>query len=62
MKKINLLSGVLAVIGATLFIGGLAWSIYDNTEDIAFPIIAILVLLMVYKGAYDEIRSGPDHT
>ena len=59
---INLICGLIAIVIASLFIGGLAWSIYDNTEDIAFPIIAALVLLMIYKGAWDEIKSGPDHT
>ena len=59
---INLICGLIAIVVSSLFIGGLAYSIYDNTGDIAFPIIAGLVLLMIYKGAYDEIKSGPDHT
>jgi hypothetical protein len=58
---INLLCGAIAIIGISLFVGGLAYSIWDNTGSIAFPIIAILVLLMAYKSAFDEFVSGPNH-
>ena len=58
---INLICGGLAVIGISLFIGGLAYSIWDNTGSIAFPVIAIFVLLLAYKSAYDEFVSGPNH-
>jgi hypothetical protein len=46
----------------SLFIGGLAYSIWDNTESIAFPIIVAIVLVMAFVAFIDEIRSGPDHT
>ena len=58
---INLLCGSIAVIGISLFVGGLAYSIWDNTGSIAFPIISFVVLLMAYKSAYDEFVSGPNH-
>lgn len=58
----NIISGLLAMVLITLFLGGLGYSIWENTESIAFPVIVILVLGMAYKGFYDEIKSGPDHT
>ncbi|MES9935319.1 MAG: hypothetical protein ABW082_04720 [Sedimenticola sp.] len=59
---INTICGLLAVIMFTLFAGGLAYSIWENTESIAFPIIVGLVLLMVYVGFVEEAKSGADHT
>lgn len=59
---INLFCGLIALTIISLFIGGLAYSIWDNTDSIAFPVISAVVLLMVFKSAYDEIKSGPDHT
>ena len=59
---VNLLCGVFAMVVLTLFLGGLAYSIWDNTESIAFPIIVGAVLVMAFVGFIDELRSGPDHT
>ena len=59
---INLICGLLAMVIITLFLGGLAHSIWDNTGSIAFPIIVLLVLIMAYKGFIEELKSGPDHT
>lgn len=59
---INILCGSLAMVILSLFLGGLAYSIWDNTESIAFPIIVGIVLIMAFVGFFDEIRSGPDHT
>jgi hypothetical protein len=59
---INILCGSLAMVILSLFLGGLAYSIWDNTESIAFPIIVAVVLLMAFVAFIDEIRSGPDHT
>ncbi|MBT8430677.1 MAG: hypothetical protein KJN79_12255 [Gammaproteobacteria bacterium] len=59
---INILCGSLAMVVLSLFIGGLAYSIWDNTESIAFPIIVAIVLVMALVAFIDEIRSGPDHT
>lgn len=53
---INRLCGLLAMIVLTLFIGGLAFSIWENTESVAFPIIVGLVLLMAYRSYYDEAK------
>lgn len=59
---VNFVCGLLAMIVVTLFLGGLAYSIWENTESIAFPIIVGVVLLMAYAGFVEEVRSGPDHT
>ena len=59
---VNLLCGVFAMVVLTLFLGGLAYSIWDNTESIAYPIIVGAVLVMAIVGYIDELRSGPDHT
>ncbi len=57
----NIISAILALIVVTLFLGGLAYSIWENTESLAFPVIVGIILLMVYKSAYDEIKSGPNN-
>jgi hypothetical protein len=54
---INMLCGVVAMAILTLFIGGLSFSIYENTGSIAFPVIVIVVLVMAYVSLYDELRS-----
>lgn len=59
---INILCGSLAMVVLSLFIGGLAYSIWENTESLAFPIIVAAVLVMALVAFIDEIRSGPDHT
>jgi len=59
---VNFICGLLAMVILTLFLGGLAYSIWDNTESIAFPIIIAVVLTMAYAGFVEEVRSGPDHT
>lgn len=53
---INRICGLLAMIVLTMFIGGLAYSIWENTESVAFPIIVGIVLLMAYRSYYDEVR------
>ena len=59
---VNFITGLIAIILLTLFAGGLAYSIWDNTESIAFPIIVGLVLIMAYVGFAEEARKGADHT
>ncbi|MCK4795085.1 MAG: hypothetical protein KAV87_65755 [Desulfobacteraceae bacterium] len=59
---INFICGLISVIIFSLFAGGLAYSIWDNTGSIAFPVIVALVLIMAYVGFSDEVKSGPDHT
>jgi len=53
----NIISAILALGVITAFLGGLAYSIWENTEDIAFPVIVALILAMVYRSAYDEFKS-----
>ena len=57
---IRLVSGILAMALITLFLGGLAYSIWDNTDSIVFPIIVGIVLLMAYYAFVEELRSGDD--
>ena len=59
---VNFITGLIAIILITLFAGGLAYSIWENTESIAFPIIVGLVLIMAYVGFVEEVRKGADHT
>lgn len=59
---VNFITGLIAIILITSFAGGLAYSIWENTESIAFPIIVGLVLIMAYVGFIEEVRKGADHT
>ncbi len=54
---INLICGLVAMIIFSFFIGGLAYSIYDNTGSIAFPIIVAIVLLLAYASLIEELMS-----
>jgi hypothetical protein len=54
---VKMLCGVLAMVILSLFLGGLALSIYENTGSIAFPVIVVIVLLMAYVSLLDELRS-----
>ena len=58
----RILSGILATIVITMFLGGLAYSIWDNTGSVAFPIIVAVVLVMAYVSFFDELRSGGDNS
>jgi len=58
----NLICGLLAMGGLTAFLGGLAYSIWKNTDSIAFPVIVGFVLILAYIAFIDELRKGPDHT
>ena len=55
---INLLCGLISMIIFSIFIGGLAYSIFENTGSIAFPIIVAIVLLLAYASLIEEIRSN----
>jgi len=59
---INVICGLLAMGGLTAFIGGLSYSIWQNTGSIAFPVIVGLVLILAYVSFIDELRKGPDNT
>ena len=54
---INMLSGLIGMAILTFFIGGLSYSIYENTGSIAFPVIVVIVLAMAYYSLYDELKS-----
>jgi hypothetical protein len=45
----------------TLSLGGLAYSIGENIESIAFPVIVGSALIMAYAGFVQEVGAGPDH-
>lgn len=55
---INLLCGLVAMIILSLFAGGLAVSIYQNTGSIAFPIIVVLVLVMAYATWIEQLIAS----
>jgi hypothetical protein len=52
---INLLCGLAAMVVFSLFIGGLAVSIYENTGSIAFPLIVATVLVMAYASLVEQV-------
>ena len=54
----NILPAILSLGVITAFLGGLAYSIWENTEDIAFPIIVAVILAMAYRSAYDEFKES----
>ena len=59
---INLICGLTGVTLLTLFIGGLAHSIWDNTGSIAFPVIVISVLIMAFIDFGQSLFGGKnDH-
>jgi len=57
----SIISAIISLTVITAFLGGLAYSIWENTEDLAFPVIVAIILAMVYRSAYDEIKSGPNN-
>lgn len=54
---INFFCGLLGTVVLSLFIGGLAYSIWDNTGSIAFPIIVAAVLVMAYTDFIQSLFS-----
>ena len=56
--KSNIFSAIASLVVITAFLGGLAYSIWENTEDIAFPIIVAIILAMAYRSAYDEFKEA----
>lgn len=39
----NIISAIISLAVITAFLGGLAYSIWENTEDLAFPVIVAIV-------------------
>lgn len=58
----NIICGLLAIITFSLFVGGLAHSIWESTGFFAFPVIVTIVLIMAFAALIGELRSGIDHT
>ena len=54
---INFICGLLGTIVLSMFIGGLAYSIWDNTGSIAFPVIVGAVLAMAYTDFLQSLFS-----
>jgi len=54
---VNFICGLIAMVIVTLFLGGLAYSIWENTESIAFPIIVGAVLIMAYTDFLQSLFS-----
>lgn len=55
---LNIFSGLVAAIIVSLFVGGLAHSIWEGTGSIAFPVIAVAVLIMVYVDFWQNFREA----
>lgn len=55
---LKILCGLVAVVIVSLFVGGLAYSIWEGTGSIAFPVIAGAVLMMVYVDYWQFVRKG----
>jgi hypothetical protein len=51
---VNKICAGLAIAVVSSFLIGLAYSIWDNTGSIAFPVMTGIVLLLAYKSALDE--------
>lgn len=62
MKIINIICALLGIITFTLFVGGLAQSIWESTARFGFPIIVAIVLGLAYAAVIGEIKSGSDKT
>ena len=45
----NIISAILSLTVITALLAGLAYSIWENTDDIAFPVIVGIILLMIYR-------------
>ncbi|MFT6967862.1 MAG: hypothetical protein ACJA1S_000574 [Cellvibrionaceae bacterium] len=52
---VNRICAALAITVISSFLIGLAYSIWDNTGSIAFPVMTGFVLLFAYKSAFDEL-------
>lgn len=55
---LNAFNGLVGVIIVSLFIGGLAFSIWEGTGSIAFPIIAVMVLIMIFVDTWQNMREA----
>ena len=58
----NLICGLLSIITFSLFVGGLAHTIWESTGRFAFPVIVAIVLGLAYAALIGELKSGTDHT
>ena len=55
---INTICGILSFGVLAAFLGGLAYSIWENTQSISFPIIVFLILAMALAALLEEIITG----
>lgn len=55
---VNLICGLVAVVIVSLFVGGLAESIWEGTGSIAFPVITTIVLAMIYVDFWQTVKNG----
>ncbi|MGD8644670.1 MAG: hypothetical protein PVI15_10300 [Chromatiales bacterium] len=55
---INTICGILAFAVLAAFLGGLGYSIWENTQSISFPIIVFLILAMALAALLEEIITG----
>ena len=52
----NIVNGIIAAVILTLFIGGLAVSIWENTRSVAFSLIVLGVLSAFYVDAWQTLK------
>ena len=52
----NIVNGIIAAVILTLFIGGLAVSIWENTRSVAFSLIVLGVLGAFYVDAWQTLK------
>lgn len=56
----NIVSGIIAAIILTMFAGGLAISIWENTRSVAFTLIVIGVIGACYVDVWQSIKPDLD--
>ena len=52
----NIVNGIIAAVILTLFIGGLAVSIWENTRSVAFSLIVLGVLGAFYVDVWQTLK------
>jgi len=52
----NIVNGIISAVILTLFIGGLAISIWENTRSVAFSLIVLGVLGAFYVDVWQTLK------
>lgn len=54
----NIVNGIISIIILTMFIGGLAISIWENTRSVAFSLIVVGVLCAFYVDVWQTLQPN----